>query len=112
MFGHVVPARTYVLVFSALILLTALTTGVAFIDLGPWNTVAALVIAVGKASLVAIFFMHLRWSKPLVRMVMLASLLWLALLISLTLSDEFTRGWIPAPTGWQSSITVSAPRRR
>jgi cytochrome c oxidase subunit 4 len=103
MLGHVPPARTYFLVFVALLFLTGLTTGVAFMDLGPGNTVAALGIAFCKASLVALFFMHLRWSQPLVRIVMLASLLWLSILIGLTLGDAFTRNWIPAPAGWQSS---------
>jgi caa(3)-type oxidase subunit IV len=103
MFGHVLPARTYFLVFFTLLFLTGLTTGVAFMDLGPGNTVAALGIAFSKALLVALFFMHLRWSQPLVRIVMLASLLWLSILIGLTLGDIFTRDWIPAPAGWQSS---------
>ena len=103
MFGHVLPARTYFLVFFTLLFLTGLTTGVAFMDLGPGNTVAALGIAFSKASLVALFFMHLRWSQPLARIVMLASLLWLSILIGLTLGDVFTRDWIPAPAGWQSS---------
>ena len=58
---------------------------------GPWNTVVALVIACCKATLVVLFFMHLRWSPPLDRVVLLSALLWLAILISLTTTDFFSR---------------------
>ena len=104
MSGHVVPKKLYILVFAALIVLTGLTTGVAFVNLGKWNTVAALAIAVCKASLVVLFFMHLRWSSNLLRMVVVASLLWLAILIVLTVSDEFTRNWTPVPSGWSTQV--------
>jgi cytochrome c oxidase subunit 4 len=102
--GHVVSKKLYVLVFAALIVLTGLTTGVAFINLGKWNTVAALVIAVCKASLVVLFFMHLRWSSNLLRIVVVSSLLWLAILIGLTISDVFTRDWTPVPSNWEAQI--------
>jgi len=101
---HVVPKKLYVLVFAALIVFTGLTTGVAFINLGKWNTVEALVIAVCKASLVVLFFMHLRWSSNLLRIVVASSLLWLAILIGLTLSDVFTRDWTPVPSNWEAQI--------
>jgi cytochrome c oxidase subunit 4 len=102
--GHLVPRKLYISVFIALIALTALTTGVAFINLGKWNTVAALAIAVCKATLVVLFFMHLRWSSNLLRMVVAASLLWLAILIVLTVSDVFTRDWTPLPSNWEAQI--------
>jgi cytochrome c oxidase subunit 4 len=104
MLGHVVPKKLYILVFAALIVFTALTTSVAFIDLGKWNTVAALAIAVCKASLVALFFMHLRWSSGLMRIVLLAAFVWFAILVSLTLADEFTRQWTPVPSSWQAQV--------
>jgi cytochrome c oxidase subunit 4 len=104
MAGHVVPKKLYILIFAALIALTGLTTGVAFINLGKWNTVAALVISVCKASLVVLFFMHLRWSSGLLRVVVASSLLWLAILIGLTLSDVFTRNWTPVPSNWEAQI--------
>jgi cytochrome c oxidase subunit 4 len=102
--GHVVPTKLYILVFAVLIVLTGLTTGVAFINLGKWNTVAALAIAVCKATLVVLFFMHLRWSSNLLRIVVASSLLWLAILIGLTLSDVFTRDWTPVPSNWEAQI--------
>jgi len=108
MSGHVVPKKLYILVFTALIVLTGLTTGVAFINLGKWNTVAALVIAVCKASLVVLFFMHLRWSSNLLRIVVASSLLWLAILIGLTISDVFTRDWTPVPSNWEAQIQQDA----
>jgi cytochrome c oxidase subunit 4 len=104
MSGHVVPKKLYILVFAALIVFTGLTTGVAFINLGKWNTVVALAIAVCKASLVALFFMHLRWSSGLMRMVLLAALVWFAILVALTLSDEFTRQWTPVPSSWEAQV--------
>ena len=102
--GHVVPKKLYFLVFAALIFFTALTTGVAFVNLGKWNTVVALAIAVCKASLVALFFMHLRWSHGLTRIVLLAAFVWFAILVSLTLADEFTRQWTPVPSSWQAQV--------
>jgi len=102
--GHVVPKKIYFIIFGALLGFTALTTGVAYVDLGQWNTIVALIIAACKATLVALFFMHLRWSPRLMRVVLLSALLWLAILISLTTTDIFSRDWIPVPEGWQSSM--------
>jgi cytochrome c oxidase subunit IV len=100
MSGHIVPVRTYVGVFLALLALTALTTAVAFYDLGKWNTVAALAIAVTKMLLVILFFMHLKYSSGLTRVVLLAGFFWLAILVALTLSDELTRNWTAPPHAW------------
>ena len=91
---HVVPVRVYVAIFVTLLVLTATTTAVAFVDLGPWNTVVALGIAVIKASLVVLFFMHLKYSPLLDRTVLLGGLFWLAIMIGLTLTDFATRGWL------------------
>jgi cytochrome c oxidase subunit 4 len=104
MVDHVVSTKLYILVFAALIALTALTTGVSFIDLGKWNTVAALAIAVCKASLVALFFMHLKWSSGLMRIVLLAAFVWFAILVTLTLADELARQWTPVPSSWEAQI--------
>ena len=101
--GHVIPKKIYFFIFGTLLALTALTTGMAFIDLGTWNTVVALLIACCKATLVVLFFMHLRWSPRLMGVVLLSALLWLAILISLTTTDFFSRGWTPIPESWGSS---------
>jgi cytochrome c oxidase subunit IV len=89
--------RTYTLVFVALLILAALTTGIAYIDLGPLNTVAALAIAFIKMCLVGLFFMHLLYSRGLTRIVVLAGFFWLALMVSFTLADVFSRSWIRPP---------------
>lgn len=88
---------TYVLVFVALLLLAALTTGIAYVNLGSFNTVVALVIAAIKMSLVGLFFMHLWYSRGLTRIVVLAGFFWLALMVSFTLADVFSRSWITLP---------------
>jgi cytochrome c oxidase subunit 4 len=103
---HVVPKRVYFLVFASLIALTLLTTGVAFIDLGRINTVVALAIAVCKMLLVILFFMHVRYSSGLTKIVLVAAFFWLAILIALSLSDYLTRGWTPAPVTWESSSSM------
>ena len=77
-----------------------LTTGVAFVDLGAFNTVAALAIAVCKMLLVILFFMHVRQSSPLNKIVLAAGFFWLLILIALTLADFRTRDWTPTPPGW------------
>lgn len=111
---HIVPRKIYFRVFVSLMALTALTTYAATINLDklvgietfPLNTVVALAIAVVKASLVVLFFMHIRYSSHLSRLVVVAGLFWLAILIALTASDVFTRNWTPVPSGWQTSQTA------
>ena len=76
--------------------MTALTTGVAYIDLGRFSVVVALTIAVCKMLLVALFFMHVRHSTKLTKLVVLGGLLWLGIPISLTMADFATRGWLGA----------------
>ena len=92
---HIVPVKTYVAVFVTLLVMTAATTAISGIDLGPWNTVVALGIAVFKASLVVLFFMHARYSPRLTHIVILAGVFWLALLLLITFSDFASRGWLP-----------------
>ena len=90
---HIVPTRVYYLIFAALMVGTAITVGVAFVDLGPLNAVVALAIAVLKATLVVLFFMHVRYSSRLTWAVVLGSVFWLGLLLALTFSDYLTRSW-------------------
>ena len=94
---HIDSVKTYALVLIVLLSLTVLTTWVSFIDLGNFSVVAALVIAVTKMLLVSLFFMHLRYSTLLTRLVILGGLMWLAILLLLTLTDFFTRGWTGVP---------------
>jgi cytochrome c oxidase subunit 4 len=90
----VVSLRTYVLVWAGLLILTLTTTGIAFIDLGgQWNTLTAVVIAVVKTVLVVLYFMHLRYSSRLIWVFAGAGFFWLAILVTLTMSDVLTRSW-------------------
>jgi cytochrome c oxidase subunit 4 len=89
--------RTYTLVFVALLVLAALTTGIAYIDLGPFNTIVALAIAFIKMCLVGLFFMELFYTHGLTRIVVLAGFFWLALMVSFTLADAFSRSWSGPP---------------
>jgi cytochrome c oxidase subunit 4 len=93
---HVDSVKTYAAVWIALLLMTGLTTGVAYIDLGAFSVVIALTIAACKMALVALFFMHVRHSTKLTKLVVLGGLLWLAILLSLTMADFATRGWLGA----------------
>jgi cytochrome c oxidase subunit 4 len=92
--SHVVPVRVYLLVFFSLLILTATTVGVAFVDLGVLNNVVALGIAALKATLVILFFMHVRYSTRLTALVLISGVLWLGIFVGLTLVDYATRGWL------------------
>ncbi len=89
---HILPAGMYVTIWIALMILTVVTAGVSFIDLGPFNTVVALVIASVKALLVVLFFMHVKYaSDRLIKTICVAVLFWLMLLLGLSLMDYGTR---------------------
>src|SRR5579862_9030140 len=97
MAAAVVPKKTYFLTFLALVALTALTTGLGFLDLGPFSTVIALLLAATKASLIAMFFMHALYETRTVRVVISAGVIWISILISLTVADYVTRQYMPSP---------------
>jgi cytochrome c oxidase subunit IV len=113
MAGHIVPKKIYFMVFASLLALTALTTLAAYVDLDsylgiklvPMNTIVALAIALCKATLVALFFMHVKYSSHLTKLAVVAGLFWLAILIALTMSDYLTRNMnLPnPPAAWQTS---------
>jgi cytochrome c oxidase subunit 4 len=96
---HITSVRTYFLVFAALMVLTAITVVVAFQDFGAWNDIVALTIAVVKASLVVLFFMHIYYSGRLSKLVVVSGLLWLFILIGLTMSDYLSRGLVAIASG-------------
>jgi cytochrome c oxidase subunit 4 len=95
MAGHVAPKSLYYGIFAALIFGTILTVVVAEFDLGVLNNVAMLAIACAKASLVVLFFMHVRWSSRLTWVVVASGIFWLLILFTLTMNDYMTRGWVP-----------------
>ena len=89
--------RTYGLVLGALLVLTAVTILVSYVDLGPFNTPLAFVIAGVKATLVVLFFMHMKEAHGVLWLAALAGFFWLAILLVLSLSDFATRGYLPIP---------------
>ena|SRR5947207_3677023 len=92
---HIVSVRVYFVIFLALLVGTLLTAWVAYFDFrGPLNAVIALTIASIKATLVVLYFMHLRYSSRLTWVVIVSALFWLAILFALTFSDYSTRDWL------------------
>jgi cytochrome c oxidase subunit 4 len=94
---HVDSVKTYTVVWLVLLVATVLTTTVAYVDLGAFSVVVALLIAVVKMLLVALFFMHVRHSTRLTKLVVVGGLLWLGIMITFTLADIWTRGLIGTP---------------
>jgi cytochrome c oxidase subunit 4 len=99
---HVVPVKVYLAIFGALMVLTTTTVLVAFVDLGPFNNVVMLGIAVLKATLVVLYFMHVRYSTRLIPLVAAGGFLWLLILFSFTMADYMSRGWLGAGAPWPS----------
>ena len=94
---HIVPVPIYLAVFATLIVLTWVTAYVATVDLGRWNIFVALAIAMFKASIVILFFMHVKYSSKLTKMIVGAGFFWLILLLFLTMTDIWTRTWMGVP---------------
>lgn len=88
------PLKTYFAIWAALLVGTYVTYRVAFLDLGPFNAAVALTIATIKATLVALFFMHV-WgsSDKMIKVVVITALFFLLLLLSLSMADFGTRAW-------------------
>lgn len=106
---HIVPLRVYFTIITALFLLTGLTVWVAFQDFGIFNNLVALTIAVIKALLVLMFFMHLKYSARILWLYAGAGGVWFIIMIALMLSDYRTREWLPLPQPWETPPAVSAP---
>jgi cytochrome c oxidase subunit 4 len=86
--------KTYIAVWAALLVGTFITYKAAFLDLGPFNAAVALIIATIKATLVALFFMHVRGaSEKLTKLVVISALFFLLLLLGLSMADYATRSW-------------------
>ena len=93
-------------VWIALLVLTLLTTSVSYLNLGSFNIVVALAIALTKASLVAWIFMGVRYTTPLTKLFVVAGLVWLCILIALTFIDYGTRQWTYQAQPWSNDISV------
>lgn len=89
---HIISSGLYWLIFIILIICTGLTAWIATVDLGPFNTVVALVIATFKASLVVLFFMQVKYtSEKMTKAILISALFWLGLLLFLSLADYSSR---------------------
>ena len=91
---HIIPVPTFLVIYGVLMGLLLLTVGAALLDLGPYQFAAAMTIAIIKAVLIVLYFMHVRYSERLTWIFSGASFLWLVVLIAFTLNDYLTRGWL------------------
>ena len=96
MSGHVAPRSMYFTIFGSLMILTGITVGVAFINLGHFNFPVAISIAILKATLVVLFFMHVKDSSRLTKLIVGTGFFFLLVLFTLTLTDYLSRGWLTA----------------
>src|SRR5437016_8689591 len=106
MAGHISPKSTYVTIFGALMVCTMITVLVAFTNLGNLNFPVALMIAIFKATLVVLFFMHVKYGSRLTKLIAGVAFFFLGILLSLTLSDYLSRGWFTAPNGSTSTGAI------
>src|SRR4029450_14139635 len=93
MSGHISPKSTYITIFGALMVCTILTVLAAFINLGNLNFPVAITIAVFKATLVVLFFMHVKYGSKLTKLIVGVAFFFLGIMLSLTMADYLRRGW-------------------
>jgi cytochrome c oxidase subunit IV len=109
MSGHISPKSTYFAVFGALMLGTALTVVAAFIDFpAQLNFPIALAIAITKATLVVLFFMHVKYGSSLTKLIVGTAFFFLGIMLTLTFSDYLSRGWFTAPTRSTSAGSITS----
>lgn len=106
MSGHISPKSTYLTIFGALLMCTILTVIAAFINLGNLNFLVALAIAIFKATLVVLFFMHVKYGSSLTKLIVGTAFFFLGILLTLTLSDYLSRGWFTAPRGSTAAAAI------
>jgi cytochrome c oxidase subunit 4 len=106
MSGHISPTSTYYTIFGTLMVMTAVTVLVAFINIGILNFPIALTIAIFKATLVVLFFMHAKYSSRLTKLVVGGAFFFLGVLLMLTMTDYMSRGWYASPRGTTTAGTL------
>jgi len=107
----VVAPKVYFGTCIALLALLALTRVIAYVDLGPFNLIVALAVAITKAILIALLFMHIKGSSRVLHLAAVAGVIWLLFLISLTLGDYLTSGWVPLNRIEQQQSAQADPSR-
>ena len=93
----VVSRKKYAFTWLALLVLALITTLIGLLDLGPFNMVIAITIATVKAGLIAAFFMHALYESKVIRIILAGGVIWFLIMVSLTLGDYMTRGWLAVP---------------
>lgn len=107
---HGPSLKTYLIIFAVLMALLVLTVAVAFLPhWGYFNIAIALAIAVTKATLVVLFFMHVIESSRLTKVFVGATLLWVGILFAFTFADYVSRDWLPMSRGWNENPTIIQP---
>ena len=106
---HIVSPKIYASVLAALLVGTALTVQAAKINLGPWNIVLALTIAVTKMTLVILFFMHGKYSSRRTKLIIVSGFFWLAIMLALTLADYGTRHAEPSRSFLTPAPSIGRP---
>ena len=114
--SHIAPVKSYVAVFGTLMVLTTITVAAAFTHMGALNFPVALAVAITKATVVILFFMHVKYSSKLTKFVVASCLFFLACLFGLTFTDYLSRGWYASPrgttmAGTQVTVGPAAPAR-
>ena len=100
MAGHIIPKKTYFLIFALLMILLVATVWVAYLHFeSPFNVIVPMTIAVIKSVLVILYFMHVRYSGRLTWVFVFAAIFWLLIMIAITMGDYVSRDWLPG--GWQ-----------
>ncbi len=99
MSAHVLPKSIYYTIFLSLMVLTAATVAVAYVNLGSFNFPVAIGIAITKATLVVLFFMHVKYSSQMTKMVVAIAIFFLLVMLGLTMTDYMTRDWFSSPRG-------------
>jgi cytochrome c oxidase subunit IV len=97
MSGHVSPIKVYIGIFLTLMALTAITVFVAYINLGQLNKIVALGIASFKATLVVLYFMHVKYASRMTKLIVISGLFFLGILLTLTMTDYASREWVNPP---------------
>jgi cytochrome c oxidase subunit 4 len=100
---HHLPMSTYVIVFIALMVLLVITVVAAFINLGEANMIVAMTIAIIKAALVILYFMHVKFASRLTKVFVAASFVWLSIMFVLTWTDYISRPWLSSSRGWNEN---------
>jgi cytochrome c oxidase subunit 4 len=107
MAGHISPKSTYITIFGALMVCTILTVLAAFTNLGNLNFPVAITIAVFKATLVVLFFMHVKYSSKLTKLIVGVAFFFLGVMLTLTMTDYLSRGWFTSSEGSTSAGSIT-----